>query len=103
MAVILGDRPTVIENDVAALTKAFDRIAGTVVEPMLPPGTAEPEAETPASAKTTWLSLAKKFASFGIESSYTDAVRRGTTNHEMTHQQRLAIERRREDPEQTRS
>lgn len=54
--------------------------------------------ESPASAKTSWRSMAEKLASLGVESAYTSNLRRP-----MTHQQRLEMERRRDDPEQTRS
>ncbi len=77
--------------------------AAGVPEAAMLPGPGEPEAETSESAKATWLSFAKKLASLGVESAYTTRIRAEASKHELTHQQRLASERRREDPEQTRS
>jgi hypothetical protein len=72
-------------------------------EAAMQPGPGGPEAETSESAKATWLSFATKLASLGVESAYTTRIRAEASKREQTHQQRLASERRREDPEQTRS
>ncbi len=68
--------------------------AAVVSDAETPTGPEVPEADSDPSAKSTWLSMAKKFASFGLESSYTSNLHR-----EMTHQQRLAKQRQSDDPE----
>jgi hypothetical protein len=70
---------------------------------VIPPGADKSETAPYLRDKATWLSIAEKLADLDIQSSYTNRARPGPPQHEMTHRQRLAMERRRDDPEQTRS